>query len=113
MSDGMHQDADLAPTPPAPFVTYERTVRQTKEVAEVTPENIGQIAALIGGSVDYAGGEPVLVVPHVGGSAPWRVEVGCMVSLLGNRLLNENGFNRNGDWSRAQRYTPDQHQADR
>ena len=38
-------------TPPPPFVKYTRTVEQTKVVAEVTTENIWQIAAAAKASV--------------------------------------------------------------
>ena len=86
-------------TPPVPFMRYERTVRETRDVAEVTAENIGQIAALVGGQVDYSTGEPVLIVP--GAPNPWRVKVGWHVSLNGDRLMNQNGFNRDGDWRLA------------
>lgn len=92
------QSVDSVP-PPAPFMTYERTVRQTITVAKVTAETVGQIAAHVGGSVDYSKGDPVLVVPpnNLDGS-PWRVKVGWEVSLSGTRLMNANGFNRDGDW---------------
>lgn len=83
--------------PPAPFVTYTRWVQVTRDIAEVTEQNIGQIAAVIGGQVDYSEGEPVLIVP--GEPQPWRVKVGWTVSLNGGRLMNQNGFNRDGDWS--------------
>lgn len=84
-------------TPPPPFVKYTRTVEQTKVVAEVTTENIWQIAAAAKASVDYSGDEPALVV-IVEAGRPWRVPVGREVQLLGERIVNAAGFNRDGDW---------------
>jgi len=86
----------------SPFKTYERTVRQTKNVATVTADNIGQIAAIIKGHVDYSGDEPVLVVPSQ--SRPWKVKVGWEVELYASdppSIANANGFNRDGDWHEA------------
>lgn len=96
MTDQMTDPTDVPP----PFVTYTRQVQQTKRVAEVTAENVAQIAALIGGQVDYSSGEPILVIPGRG-NGPWRVKVGSTLGLMpGNppALQNENGFNRDGDW---------------
>jgi len=81
-----------------PFVTYERTVRQTKKIALVTAENIGQIAQLVKGKVDYSSGDPELILP---GDRPWRVRVGWHVELMAGdppRISNANGFNGDGDW---------------
>ena len=83
-----------------PFVTYTRTVEQTKSVATVTVENIGTIAARIGGTVDYSGDEPVLLDPHHP-RGPWRVKVGWQVSMMNGGLMNQSGFNRDGDWARV------------
>lgn len=95
--------SDLNPRPTAenvaprsPFIRYERTRVETCEVAEVTAQNIAQIAAMIGGQVDYSKGEPELIVPSK--SRRWRVKVGWHVSLMGDGLQNQNGFNRDGDW---------------
>lgn len=90
--------------PPPPFVTYTRTVEETKVVAEVTEENIGQIAAHIKASVDYTGDEPVLCIDRDDGRRPWRIPVGMRISLLGGvgpGVVNANGFNRDGDWTAA------------
>lgn len=82
---------------PAPFESYERMVRQTRHVAQVTEQNVGQIAALIGGQVDYSGDTPVLVVPSE--HKPWRVKVGWTLSWIGSgRVANANGFNYDETW---------------
>ena len=85
----------------SPFVTYERWVHETKRVATVTPENIGAIAAMVRAQVDYSGGRPVLVVDLEPANSR-RIKVGTQVSLLGDQLMNQNGFNRDGDWTEIQ-----------
>lgn len=106
-ADGLHLPTRVAPpevpmsnaekdAPRPPFVRYERTRVETRYVAEVTEQNIGQIAALIGTQIDYSKGEPELIVPSK--NSPWRVKIGWHVSLLGTSLQNQNGFNRDGDW---------------
>lgn len=84
------------------FATYERTVLEVARVATVTAENVGQLAALVGGSVDYSEGEPVLVVKTKSSSSPWRIPLGFQVKHLeGVGLVNMNGFNQDGSWKRA------------
>jgi hypothetical protein len=94
--------AESTRTSPPPFVTYIRLVQETKQVAEVTAENVTQIAALIGGMVDYFDSEPVLVCPLVrGGIAPWRVKMGTVVGLVAGAppgLINLRSFNCDNDW---------------
>lgn len=88
--------------PPPPFVTYTRTVEETKVVAEVTEENIGQIAAYIKACVDYTGEEPALVIHRADQRGPWRIPVGMRISLIGGAsrsVMNANGFNHDGDWT--------------
>lgn len=80
-----------------PFKTYERIKIETKKVAEVTEENIVDIARLSKGQIDYSGDLPELIITQNSGHT-WRVKVGWHVSLSGNLLVNQNGFNIDGDW---------------
>lgn len=81
------------------FKTYKRTRVDTLSVATVTSENIGVIAAMIGGSVDYSGDEPVLIDPSKGRT--FRIKIGWQISLIGDRIVNQNGFNTSGEWEEA------------
>jgi len=85
---------------PAPFVTYTRMVKETQVVAQVTPENVGALAALISGKVDYSADKPALVVIYHG--REWRVSMGEWVSLTGGshqpQIMRSSDINRNGGW---------------
>ncbi|UQN29466.1 hypothetical protein [Brachybacterium kimchii] len=72
----------------SPFKTYEVTTVRTVTVATITKENIGQIAALIKGKVDYSDEGPTLIEPGRGGMI-WRL--GMTVGLLGKSLTNQSG----------------------
>lgn len=75
----------------SPFKTYEVTKVETKTVATITEQNIGHIATLIKGTVDYSGDKPVLIEPDRSNGMVWRV--GMEVGLLGPRkLINMSGF---------------------
>lgn len=73
----------------SPFKTYEVTTVRTVTVATITEENIGQIAALIKGKVDYSGDSPTLIDPNRSIGMIWRL--GMTVRLLGSSLVNESG----------------------
>lgn len=86
------------------FRTYTRTVVETREVVEVTIENIGRIAARFAGQVDYAEDLPILILPSYDPAIkPWRIRIGQMLSYYksGDELIPSyvNGFNHDGDWT--------------
>jgi len=94
------------------FTKYERTRREEIAVAVVTRENIGELAALVKGQVDYRGSkragqesdEPVLVVASPSTGGEWRIKLGWTVSHDGETLVNQNGFNNRPDidgWTRV------------
>lgn len=94
----------MSELPPGLFTRYERTQVLIKHVATVTRENIGQIAELIKGSVDYRGQEPRLISERTG--KKWHISIGDTIGFVGTErdprfLRNENGFNRSGDWKEA------------
>lgn len=71
----------VALLPPAPFERYVRDRREGRNVAVVDEKNVGQIAALIRGHVDYTHTEPRLVVPAgATGGREWSIRMGEEVS---------------------------------
>ena len=73
----------------SPFKTYEVTTVRTVTVATITEENIGQIAALVKGKVDYSGETPTLIEPDRRGGMVWKL--GMTVGMLGSNLVNKSG----------------------
>ena len=89
-----------------PFKTYEVTTIRTVTVATITEENIGQIAALIKGKVDYSGEAPTLIETDRSYGMVWRL--GMTVGLAGSTLVNQSGVLTNRDVT-AVKEVPDDH----
>lgn len=79
----------------SPFKTYEVTTVKTVTVAVITKENIGQIAALIKGKIDYSDDTPTLVESIRNGGKVWRL--GMTVGMFGSSLVNQSGVLTNRD----------------
>lgn len=80
------------------FKAYERVKTERVEVATITEDNIHLIAKEIGASVDYSGDEPCITESK----ADFRWKLGWDVRKLGDKLVNMNGFNRDGDWKEVE-----------
>ena len=81
------------------FKAYERVKTERVEVATITEENIHLIAKEIGGSVDYSGDVPFIVESN---ESNIRWKMGWQVRKLGDKLVNMNGFDRDGDWKEVE-----------
>jgi hypothetical protein len=76
------------------FTRYSRTITETRDIVTVDEGNIGLLAAMIGGAVDYTRGNPELV----DASRNWRIQIGWQLSLQNGQLVNQNGFNNDNTW---------------
>lgn len=81
------------------FKTFKRVKTERVDVATITEDNIHLIAKDIGGTVDYSGGEPVLLDAN---KPDFKWRLGWQVSLFAGGLKNQNGFNRDGDWTEVE-----------
>lgn len=93
--------------PDSPFRTYEVTTVRTVTVATITEENIGQIAALIKGKIDYSGKSPTLIEPDRSNGMIWRL--GMTVGLLGSNLVNQSGILTDRDVTNVKEVSDDRH----
>lgn len=91
----------------SPFKTYEVTTVKTVTVAVITKENIGQIAALIKGKVDYSGDAPTLIEPDRNGGKVWRL--GMTIEMFGSSLVNQSGVLTNRDVTNVKEVPDDRH----
>lgn len=91
----------------SPFKTYEVTTVRTVTVATITEENIGQIAALIKGKVDYSGEAPTLIESDRSNGMVWRL--GMTVGMLGSNLVNNSGVLTNRDVTNVKEVHDDRH----
>lgn len=78
------------------FKTFQRVKTEQISVATITEDNIHLIAKEIGGTVDYSGDEPVLFDAN---NKEFKWKLGWQVSPFGVGLMNQNGFNRHGEWT--------------
>jgi len=79
------------------FTTYERVQTRRVEVATITIENIHLIARLVHGCVDYSSDPVAITEPDSDSKMRWKE--GMTVQVLGGKLNNMNGFNRENDWN--------------